>query len=339
MLSCYLKVNLLDLIIVSSSIAQCVPQAIGCKLYGLPSDESDKQKLESFKAILSNSRTFMATIYKDFLATNRIINSIPLQLENTRPIEVIIHIDTGSQVVDLYEALAKKEEASARNYIQVNSPVQQSTPIAINRKDCKIQQPIAKLINAAKQDLKSVRFHYIKTLNQFYLSFLDSDTHLAKLEQMLLNDYIDVVNNTFRVTPLNVADLKKNLICVRVTRINNKWGVSRVVVEDFSKSSNQSLQINLYMLDLGTVAITNSTSCLFPLLDTYRTFEPLSFECSLSDVVESEARSNGQKSNCNNELILEKFTHLAIANKILKIRGIYLFLLNKNYSGGKISLI
>lgn len=107
------KISITDLIVVSETVQCIAPQAICCKLYG--SDSSSPNFLDAsqsinesvyenstlvdqFKQILQN-QPFQASIYKQWSLEKKIINFVPLQSDNLKSIEIVIHIN-GQNLTD-----------------------------------------------------------------------------------------------------------------------------------------------------------------------------------------------------------------------------------------------
>lgn len=104
------RVHLNDLLQLSEQIQLIAPQAICCKLNGFQSAKSEFEDAESgsesestnevhlnnvfemFKTILGNGTEFAATIYKQFSINKKISNFVPVQSDNTKPIEIVIHL-------------------------------------------------------------------------------------------------------------------------------------------------------------------------------------------------------------------------------------------------------
>jgi hypothetical protein len=255
----------------------------------------------------------MATVYKEFLLKNKISNMIPVQVDNTKPIEIIIHLklDNDKGLVDICELINKREQQSINPKID--------SPSVVQRRKCKALQPISRLIEH-KSEFKAVRFSNIIGLNQFFLHLYGWEEQFEKLKIMMRSDYV-AENNRAKISHYNISDLKKNLMCALVFKEGEEWAVRRAVIYELKMANqNSNAQVKLYLLDLGTFHTASSVSGLFPLLDKYLVIEPLCFECTLSDV-ENEPLFKMNTRKSSNELVLEKFTQFVIKNKYFKLKS------------------
>ncbi|CAF0857163.1 unnamed protein product, partial [Brachionus calyciflorus] len=136
------KVYVTEIISISETIQSIAPQAICCKLNGFDKDSNKNQNfldasesfndsdqfndnfyVESFKKMLKNEK-FQASIYKQWLISKKIINLVPLQSDNLKPIEIVVHLD-NQNLTDLLKNLKFKNlKASTKLETQFESEFQ-----------------------------------------------------------------------------------------------------------------------------------------------------------------------------------------------------------------------
>jgi hypothetical protein len=290
------RVFLEDLILISDFIQQYAPQAICCKLYGITSSSQSSLKLVDFfrKKLENGQKTFMATIYKEYSVKNKITNFIPLQSDNTKPIEIIIHLSQNSNsILDLTNILL--------NFLQNQLP-----PPATNSPSLSIQIPKPKLYSnhiATKSTslILPVKIVNIIDFNHFFVALSNNDyeTQLQKLTNEMKLDY---ETKKPLVNKISLNELTNRLPFVYRSGSNSVYKRAIFLgAKSIMNNKQTSQQFKFYLIDYGTIIYVDSISLdakdMFPLTSKYLNVEPLSVECTLDLNVSAE----------NYALMLEKF--------------------------------
>ena len=347
------QVRAKNLIHLSEFIQQTAPQAICCKLHGFQTnktsfadadtdsenkenscddshndtgstvgyDDDEESRLASSLFVkLLNNKPFMATAFKRFNMSKRIDNRLPLQADNLKPIEVVIHlfkpeefehnVSPNNNYVDeindvktdlkfrnaSYLLKLLIEETKNKTQKRVNSVEKHfisSTPLSpIHRLN------LAKLLNENRELV--VSFGHIINPNQFYLNLEQSS-----LNKRLENDYASV--GAFG--SLSEKELKKGMYCAYVVRSQAVY--KRGLLVDFARKQSKSnrLVATVYLIDAGKYVETGVEN-LCGLAGAYHAIEPQCFECTFGLKYLRE----------NEDVIVNKFRHLVQTCTLFKIR-------------------
>lgn len=306
-------ISLQDLILISDPLQRMPPQTICCKLYGQQQmnkdDDVEKEKMDFFRCLMKNKCRLFASIYKEYSINRKITNYIPLQSDNTCPIEVILHIisEDGSMFSDLSDVL-NKIASNKRAALSGSTHKFKPFPGKINA------------LLADRNELKSVEVVGIHNVNKFHLRMENSKSLLDKLNNDMAREY-KVLLSSNNLNNLRVQELQKGLPCVYV---DGDVARRAVIVEfkpyqanDAHDSSTIDVQVKIYLIDIDREHSLINTALLYPLLDKYLNQETLCFECSLCSENDEDEREA-------NELHVERFKQIVNSYKYFKIKGEFL---------------
>jgi hypothetical protein len=203
--------------------------------------EEEYQLASNLLVKLLNNKPFMATAYKRFNLSKRIDNRLPLQSDNLKPIEIVIHLfkpeefeqnvllNNSNYVNDINDL---KTDLKFRNASYLLKHLIEDTKNKSKNKNSQLQQQklqyqksfqqqnntilrldLLKHLNE-KQELAGIQFGHIVSLNQFYL-LLDQ----TELSAQMRKDYGDsMLMMQMSHNHLNEKDLRKDLPCAYVVR-------------------------------------------------------------------------------------------------------------------------
>jgi hypothetical protein len=258
---------------------------------------------------------------KRFNLSKRIDNRLPLQSDNLKPIEIVVHlfkpdefeqnVSVNYNYVDDINEL--KNDLKFRNvsYLlkllvdetkqKLKSQQEPKQPAHLKpRESDKKKRSIRKLDLMDYVDKNreiQVQFGHIITPNQFYLNF----------DQSSLNSQM---KKEYQICDRNLAEneLKRGIFCAYV--ISDQSIYKRAIVSDFKKQKS-ALLVSIYLIDSGKHVITHLAN-LYPLASCFLDIEPLCFECTFDLKYERE----------NEDVIVNKFRNLIQSCRSFKIRVI-----------------